>query len=176
MSAEDLARSLKRAREGDRGAQELLIEEIRRLSRAACGSQNRVLRDLGLDWEDVAQESSRRFFEIGIHRYRGDGSVASYLYVVVKSALLQLLRKERRRQGREDVVAAQTPRSQEPSSTGLVVDSILKSLESECRRLIMRIFFDGTTYSEMSGELGITESSVRSKLSRCLRKAREYGM
>jgi RNA polymerase sigma factor (sigma-70 family) len=52
------------------------------------------------------------------------------------------------------------------------VDRILQRLDPACRSLLKRVFLDEATTAEVSHELGIAESSVRSKVSRCVSKAR----
>jgi RNA polymerase sigma factor (sigma-70 family) len=161
-----------RARTHDRAAVEELDRMVRDLSRAVCrGGGPGASPDL--DWEDVAQEVYRRLHAVGFESYRRRGSERSYVYSMVKATAIQMARSFRRRRKREDH-AAESPTVEAPDATSrLSVRSILEALDEGCRDLIERLFLRDQTYAEAAGELGLAESSVRAKLSRCLRRARQ---
>lgn len=125
-----------------------------------------------LDWEDVAQEAWRKLLAAGLAQYSGRGTERSYLFSVVKATVIGMGRSAGRRRLRETAVAQGAPTTSDPSGA-LDVRAILAALPSECRTLIERAFFDDATYPELAEELRMAESSVRAKLSRCLRRARD---
>ncbi len=53
------------------------------------------------------------------------------------------------------------------------VQRILRELSQGCRHLVARVYLEGSTYASLSRELDIEEASVRSRVSRCMKKARE---
>jgi len=175
-----LEEAMAAAQRGDARAEELLAGEVRSLARIVC-TKGQVPEMGGLDWEDVSQEASQRLFRVGLSRYRGDGSARSYLYSIVKVTMLQLMRSATRRRAREQVVSDEEAASFSPAGKGeesstmerVSVRQILGALAPECQELIEAMFLNGATYRQIAEETGLAESSVRSKLSRCLRRARE---
>ncbi|HMB70581.1 MAG TPA: RNA polymerase sigma factor [bacterium] len=163
-----MVRLFQAALAGDRRATEEIHGLIRRFARHLCHRRDTP----GFDWEDVAQDASRRAFDGGLERYRGSGSEQSYLYTIVKTTALQMARSSARRAARED--AAEWPaESRSPDDTAhFEVGTILSKLAEDCRGLLVRVFLLGATYTELAREWNLAESSVRSRLSRCLRKAR----
>jgi len=156
---------------GDRSAQTELDGVIRRIARAVCyrGGPGGV----EVDWEDIAQEASARFFSVGIHQFRGLGSEEGFLYAIVRSTVLQAVRRATRRQAREESVTRNDVAPPHNPGPGLDVRRLLEQLPAECARLLEQVFLLGVPYSELASELDMLESSVRVKVTRCLRKAME---
>ena len=156
---------------GDPAAQEEIVRLIRHLSRAACARGGPATADI--DWEDVAQDACRRFFSAGIRQFRKGGSERSFLYAIVRSAVIQIVRSETRRRTRE--VASNPPLIVAPDNPlpKFDVAKILGRLSEECRALLTRVFLRGEPYSSLATDLSILESSVRTKVTRCLRRARQ---
>lgn len=158
-----------RAAAGDSSAQEELAGEIRRIARAVCRGKGPGGADV--DWEDVAQEASSHFFAVAIHQFRKRGAETSYLYAIVRTTFLQILRSSSRRRDRENQAPPpETPRHN--PDTGIDVRRLLSRISSECADLLERVFLHGEAYSALAAELDMLESSVRTKVSRCLRRAR----
>jgi len=160
-----------RAVRGEAQAQEELHRIIRRIARAisAAGGPGGV----DVDWEDIAQEASQRFFTVGIHQYRGTGSEESFLFGIVRSTLLMAVRAATRRRSRErnalpDENAHASIRDQE-----LDVRMILARLTPECARLLEQAFLQDVPYPVLASAMGMQETAVRVRVSRCLKKAME---
>lgn len=147
------------------------MEELGRFARHICRSGSSMSAEM--DPEDLAQEAARRFFAVGLEQYRGGGSEGSYLYSIVKSTLVQAARTRTRRRKREDVVAPVDEAQVENPDPKLEVGLLLRRLGDACRELLQRVFLDETPYPQLAADLELAESSVRAKVSRCLRKARE---
>ena len=165
------------ARQAEEAATRALGEYVRELAREVCrhGSHSALG---GAEWEDVAQEAAIRVFSSGLQRYQGTGSARGYLYSIVKASLLQTIRAARRRRAREtaaEVVPALhgDHASDFTDSSSFDVSSLLERLEEKCRSLIERVFFEGAAYARLSEESGLAESSIRARVSRCLRRLRE---
>ena len=58
------------------------------------------------------------------------------------------------------------------SGARLEVRRILAALDPPCREIIQRALLQDEPYADLARELGLAESSVRARLSRCLQKAR----
>jgi RNA polymerase sigma factor (sigma-70 family) len=143
----------------------------RHLCRGSYGSASG-----SLDWEDVAQEAGRRFFSSGLDGFRSDATLASlksYLYTIVKATRIQHYRSTSRRRRREEATSIDGP-SMAPAvaESRAFLERILGRISTECRELLERSFLDGATNADLAAELGLAESSVRSKLTRCLQRAR----
>jgi len=158
-------------RRGESWAERQVMEELERFARHICHSGSSLSAEM--DPEDLAQEAARRFFTVGLEQYRGGGSEGSYLYSIVKSMLVQAARTRRRRLKREDVVAPVDESHVEDPDPKLEVGLLLRRLGEACRELLQRVFLDETPYPVLAADLDLAESSVRAKVSRCLRRARE---
>jgi RNA polymerase sigma factor (sigma-70 family) len=160
-------------RASNRAAQDQADRIIRRFARHVCRGGGPIGAP-DLDWEDVAQETSRKLYSVGLDQYRGGGSESSYLYSMVKATVIQMARSTDRRQKRERSVSLNDSVSRlvDPIPS-LDVRSVLAALDAACGDLIERFFLLDETHADLARDLGLAESSVRAKLSRCLRKARE---
>ena len=157
----------------DPAAQAEADRVIRRFARLVCrGGGPPGAPDL--DWEDVAQEAYRKLFSVGLDQYRGGGTESSYLYSIVKATVIQMARSADRRQRRETALSSNdpAPRSMDPVAM-LDVRRVLATLDPGCRELIERFFLRDETHADLARDLGLVESSVRARLSRCLKRARE---
>ena len=159
-----------RALDGEAGAEAELDRIIRRISRAVC--QSRAPGD-GIDWEDIAQETSKRFFSTGIHQFRGQGTEESYLYAIARTTLLEALRRATRRRNRDELPELRLELGPTDPQPRIDVEKILRQLPTDCARLLEQVYLQGIPYGELASELDMLESSVRVRVSRCLRKAME---
>lgn len=162
-----------RIHSGDREAEVEVVALIRAFSRQ-IGGQLVSGGALTIDWEDLAQDSCHRFFTRGIHQYRSTGSERSYLYQLIKSTWLDNVRRLTRRKKREEKAEIKTEYTPRPGDS-IDAWSILGKLSESCRDLLVRVFLDDTAYADLAGEFGLAEASLRSKVSRCIRRAREIG-
>ena len=172
MEASELSGLFVRAGRGDATAQARIVDLIRDLSRAACARGGTATSDL--DWEDVAQDACRRFFEGGLDRFRRPGAEKGYLLTIVRSALVQTVRSEVRRRRREESTRGDDVALPHDPIPRVAVSSILESLPVDCRELLTRVFLRGESYATLAREDGILASSVRTRVTRCLRRAREF--
>jgi len=166
-----MGKLFERVLSGDPSAQSEVASILRRIARAV--SRRGGPGGAEVDWEDVAQEAARRFFTTGIRQYRGEGSEEGYLFAIVRSTVLQHVRSAERRRRRERDLVRSEPDPPRPPDSGFEIRRILMSLSPECADLLRRVFLEGVSYPELAEELGMLESSVRVRVSRCLRKAME---
>jgi RNA polymerase sigma factor (sigma-70 family) len=159
------------ASRGDRQAQAEVARLVRNFAQALCrGGGPPAAPDL--DWEDVAQEAARKIFSVGLTQYRGQGTERSYLYSAVKSTMIQMSRTAARRRRREAQALREDLVQPDDPGPKLQVAHILDQLPQDCRALIERVFLHEEPYADLARDLAIEESSVRARVSRCIRRAR----
>jgi len=156
---------------GDAAARSQIVDVIRQLARAVCRGGGPG--GAAVDWKDVAQEASRRFFTVGLRRRTKRGSERSYLYTMVRSTVLQIVRSEARRRRREESAGEEVAGQNHDPEAGFDVRAILAAISEDCGHLLKSVFLQGTTYAELAGDLDIPESSLRVEVGRCLREARD---
>jgi len=159
-----------RALQGDANAVREIHGAIRGIARASChrGGPGGV----HVEWEDVAQDAARRFFGVAIFRFRESGSEMGYLRAIVRTTMLQMIRSETRRVRRETGVYADVPTTSHNPGPAIDVRRVLSRLPDECAEILRRVFLEGVSYATLAAELNMLESSVRTRVSRCLRRAR----
>jgi RNA polymerase sigma factor (sigma-70 family) len=160
-----------RALRGERAAQSKIHQTIRRMAKAICA--HRGPKRVDLDWEDVAQEASRRFFTAGIGQYCGRGTEESFLFGIVRTTVLQISRGATRRRQREADPGALGANVSHPAEHRLDARWILSRLDEECAQLLERVYLHDMPYAVLAAELGLREGAIRVRVSRCLRKAME---
>jgi RNA polymerase sigma factor (sigma-70 family) len=165
-----------RARDGDEGAQRELMELVQRFAHHVCSRMSSSW-EAEFDAEDLAQESFSRLLTHGMGQYSARGTAESYLYALVRSTMLMRVRSIERRRRREEAVIPESITSstgEEDVETRLHVESILLRLDEACRELLRRVFLEEVPYPLLATDLGLAESSVRARVSRCVGKARDH--
>ena len=134
------------------------------------------------DAEDVAQEafiSAYRAFD----RFRGESRVTTWLYRITVNAALMRLRKEKRARtltqtGLDDMEIAdwsETPeRSAAASELGNTIQDGIALLEPDLRSAVVLRDVESLSNTEASEVLGITVSSLKSRLHRGRVLLRKY--
>lgn len=127
----------------------------------------------------VYNVSAYRAFE----RFRGESRITTWLYRITVNAALMRLRKENRprtltRTGLDDVEASdwqETPeRSVIMSELGVKLQEGISSLEPDLRAVVVLRDVSGLSNSEAADVLGITVSSLKSRLHRGRVLLRQY--
>ncbi len=176
MRAESLALAsaeVARARAGDLEA----LEEVYRAYRAPVYNLGRRICGNEEDAEDVLQET---FLEVcrSIGKFRGDGSLWSWVRQVAVSKALMLLRRERSRAARSldgepylrETVGGRPP---EPA-TPIDLETALNRLGPLTRAVLWLHDVEGYTHEEIGELMGKTASFSKSQLSRAHRRLREW--
>lgn len=131
------------------------------------------------DTEDVGQETFIRFWE-GIHKFRGNASLKTYLTRIAINLSLNAIKRRRRHQdrykNREDP-ANQETEGVNPSTitTGqndqqAIVQWAIRQLEPEHRAVIVLRMIEGYSTSETAKILNKPQGTVLSRLSRAKEK------
>lgn len=162
-----------RARAGDLEA----LEEVYRayqgrvynLGRRICGNEE--------DAEDVLQDT---FLEVcrSIGRFRGDGSLWSWVRKVAVSKALMLLRRERHRTARsldgDGNLAGMVGRAPTEPTVPIDLEAALGRLAPVTRAVLWLHDVEGYTHEEIGELMGKTASFSKSQLSRAHRRLREW--
>ncbi len=134
------------------------------------------------DAEDVSQDaflSAYRAFE----RFRGESRVTTWLYRITVNAALMKLRKEKKartltRTGLEDVPVVNTEDTPErwaaSSELGEKLQEGIAELQEDLRAAVVLRDVEGLSNAEAAGILGITVSSLKSRLHRGRVLLRKY--
>jgi RNA polymerase sigma-70 factor (ECF subfamily) len=134
------------------------------------------------DAQDVAQEAFISAFR-AFHRFRGESRVTTWLYRITVNAALMRLRKEKRartltRTGLEDVdVVDWSPGPERLAITGELGEKLqegIASLEPDLRASVVLRDVQGLSNAEAAEVLGITVSSLKSRLHRARVLLRKY--
>lgn len=138
-------------------------------------------RRLAADWSDLLQEARLEVLQL-LRRssWRGEARLKTYVWRVVAHTCLDALRRLDRRPVHELADPDGTLRSSEPSPLERVLEqdstrrllAALELLPAECRELWRRIL-KGSSYGEISRELGVSEGALRVRAHRCRKRAVE---
>jgi len=124
--------------------------------------------------EDVAQEAFISAYRAR-NRFRGDSKVTTWLYRITSNAALMRLRKEKRgrsltRTGLDDVDIPSWGETPEGSAvTSELGEKILEGiamLQPDLRAAVVLRYISGLSNTESADSLGITVSSLKSRLHR----------
>ena len=137
-------------------------------------------RILRTEWPDLHQEVLTRLLE-ALRHGRFDPSLEFRIYAqsVARYTMLENVRRKLRRQRDSEAEWANpepTMSGEDPILTRHAVDRILTQVQADCRRLFRIIFFDQKSYAEAARDLGVPVGTVKSRLSRCLEKARKLAV
>ena len=162
-----------RAQAGDLEALEAVYRAFQapvyNLGRRMCGNEE--------DAEDVLQET---FLEVcrSIRRFRGDGSLWSWVRQVAMSKALMLLRRERGRAGRsgnDGLLAPDALGTSPPEPTAPIdLEAALGRLSPVTRAVLWLHDVEGYTHEEIGEMMGGTASFSKSQLSRAHKRLREW--
>lgn len=164
---------LERARRGDEAAFEQLLE---RYQKTVYHQALRLLNNP----EDAADVTQEVFLKVWKHLpgFRGESGFATWLYRLTDNAAIDLIRREKKRQGDrslddEDSAPLFPP---DPSPTpqqavegqerSQAVALGLRQLSGEHRRILVLREINGLSYDEIGSILGLSPGTVKSRLAR----------
>lgn len=127
------------------------------------------------DAEDAVQEGFIEFIA-SAHRYRGEGSLRSWILSIVANTLRRQIRTDMRRNRREQQAASQAP----TADPGIVDEqaraaalACLAELPDRYRLPVTMRCLDGLEFADITAALGIKEKTLRSQVGRGLEMLRE---
>ncbi len=165
---------IRRAQRGDSEAFRLLVEayqtQVYRLALRMCGEAAA---------DDVTQEAFVAAWR-ALPAFRGDSRFSTWLYRLTANAAIDLLRREKRHRGGEDITElelpddAPTPQElSERSETQEAVRRAMGRLSAEHREILLLRYMQELDYGEIAAALDISEGTVKSRISRAKARLRE---
>lgn len=134
------------------------------------------------DAEDIFQDSVVSFIQlVRKDKFRGDCSIGSFMYTLVRNAWLNELKKKKRALAREEKYEKEKVSSEADVSASIVTREIKKqivelieSLGESCKKILMAFYYDNLSIQEMLVNLPYeNEQVVRNKKYKCLQKLQE---
>lgn len=157
-----------RARRGDAGAFEQLVETYRdqvyRIALRMCGN--------AADADETAQEAFLAAWR-GLPNFRGDSRFSTWLYQLTTHAAIDLMRREKRQIAAEDITEVSAPdpapgpqqQAERRETQEAVRDAILQ-LTPEYRQIVVLRFLEDLSYEEIGAALKLPSGTVKSRLNR----------
>jgi RNA polymerase sigma factor (sigma-70 family) len=157
------------------GAQDAFGELVRRHVNLVYSAARRQVESAQLA-EEVAQSV---FVDLArnARRLRPDQPLGAWLYVVTRRTAIDVIRRESRRQEREqtamEIAAMNSPPSPWPQVEPLL-DEAMESLGDADRRAVLLRFFDNQPLREIGLALGVSEDAAQKRISRALEQLRAF--
>lgn len=124
---------------------------------------------------DIMQEGFIKVFK-NLESYRGESALKSWIRKIMVNSCLQHLRKEKNKRKvnleHAENIAFDAPIYNDFLEIDFVMSAITK-LPSTLRTALNLFAIEGYSYSEIAGELGLEESSVRSNIHRARKQLME---
>lgn len=157
-----------RARRGDAGAFEQLVETYRdqvyRIALRMCGN--------AADADEVPQEAFLAAWK-GLPNFRGDSRFSTWLYQLTTHAAIDLMRREKRQIAAEDITEVSAPapapgpqQQAERRETQEAVRNAILQLTPEYRQIVVLRFLEDLSYEEIGAALKLPSGTVKSRLNR----------
>ncbi|MDO4517523.1 MAG: sigma-70 family RNA polymerase sigma factor [Bacillota bacterium] len=175
---EDERRLIQKARAGDQTAFETLVRLHQRMVYGLALSLTRSHQDA----EEITQTVFLKAWR-GLDRFRGEASLSTWLYRLTRNACTDLSRQNQKR--REDrsledpaltALADRSPLPQEAAEQRERRKALLTALETlpeDSRTVLLLREVEGFSYQEIAQTLGLSQGTVKSRLSRARRALRD---
>lgn len=151
-------------RKCDRTAQKALYERMAPKMLSVC---RRYVRDR-MEAEDILVVSFTRVFE-RIHQFKGDGSFEGWVRRIVVNESLTYLRRNKALYLETDLETAERETASTVLETDLEAEDLMKLVQElpAGYRMVFNLYaIDGFSHKEIAEQIGITESTSKSQLSR----------
>lgn len=174
----DERRLIQQAREGDLDAFEALVRLHQQMVYGLALSLTRSHHDA----EEIAQTVFLKTWR-RLKTFRGEASLSTWLYRLTRNACTDHLRQNRKRSGDRSLedpdlapLANQAPMPQEIMEQRELQQALMDAMEKlpeESRTVLLLREVEGFTYREIAQDLGLSEGTVKSRLSRARRALRK---
>lgn len=178
MTTKDERRLIQQAREGDLDAFEALVRLHQRMVYGLALSLTRSHHDA----EEIAQTVFLKTWR-GLKTFRWEASLSTWLYRLTRNACTDHLRQNRKRSGDRSLedpgltsLADQAPLPQEIMEQRERLQALMNAMEKlpeKSRTVLLLREVEGFTYREIAQDLGLSEGTVKSRLSRARRALRK---
>lgn len=154
---------------------DLTVDRVYGLARSIVDNES--------DAEEIVCEVYTRVWERSAGYDANRGSVLAWLLVMCRSQALDLLRKRRSQQHREDSLSNSSRAPEDIAKPddilmrfqeGSVVRRALRELEEFPRQLIALAYFKGMTHQDIATTVDMPLGTVKSYIRRSLKTLREY--
>ena len=124
--------------------------------------------------EDLVQETYLRLWNYR-RSYRPTAKLSTFLFVIARQVRIDALRRQTRRENREEDWGREQPTAASPSALGAREDVrwALAQLSDPLREVIELGVFQELPYAEVGEILGIPVGTVKSRMSNALKKLKE---
>jgi RNA polymerase sigma factor (sigma-70 family) len=128
----------------------------------------------------LAQEVAQSVFTdlaYNAHRLAPDSIFTAWLYQVTRRTAIDVIRREARRQAREQVASEMTAMSAATADwTHLepLLDEAMHALDDTDRAAVLLRYFENKSLRELGCALGISEDAAQKRVSRAVERLREY--
>jgi RNA polymerase sigma factor (sigma-70 family) len=163
------AELVRRCREGDAAAWNLLVERFSRYVHAIC------TRGFGLeshDAEDAFQDVFTRIYT-RLDTLRDETALRPWIAQMTRRVCLDRLAGAAREAPSEEVVAEASDPTQDEIDEAFAVREALAGLGDPCHELLDRFFARDESYRTIGEQLDMPPGTIASRISRCLGKLRE---
>jgi len=110
-------------------------------------------------------------------RLKSETVLTAWLYQVARRTAVDVVRRESRRQLREQIAVELTDMNTEPSIWSQIeplVEEAMESLEATERSAILLRFFENRSLREVGETLGTSEDAAQKRVSRAVERLREF--
>ena len=162
-----------------RGEQDV-VGEVRAAIRVVVRSFQFRSRDV--EQELIQDVVGRLVQNLSAGRFRGEASLRTYAQQVAKYACLGHIRRQRAEVRVDFETVASDARWSVPEGALLMDEehtenlAAFAALPEESRALLRMIFVDGLTYLDVARRLGVTESTIKSRVHRVRMQCRERAL
>ena len=123
----------------------------------------------------LAEDAAQKTFAIAavkLTQLKHKGKFAGWLAAVCRNTAKDMIRNKRIFSGSDNLSAAAA--EMENTDETIVVREALSQLSDSAREVIYLRFYDGLSYEQISGILGISEQAVNGRLRRAKKQLAEY--
>ena len=121
--------------------------------------------------EEIAQETMVAVWN-GADRFAGRSKASTWIFGIARNQAFTLLRKEKRAENRDTPELVQADPSKHIIQHERVMTALNK-LSADHREVVYLTFYEGLSYGEISGILGIPSGTVKSRMFHAKRKLAE---
>ena len=134
------------------------------------------------DAEDIFQDTVINFIQlVQKEKFRGDCSISTFMYTLVRNAWLNELKKRKRALLREEKFEHAKVRMGDDSSEYIItkeskkqIVDLIESLGENCKKILLAFYFDNLSMQEILLNLHYeNEQVVRNTKYKCLKKLQE---
>ena len=134
------------------------------------------------DAEDIFQDTVISFIQlVQKDKFRGDCSIGTFMYTLVRNAWLNELKKKKRARVREEKYEIEKVTTEADASEFIVnreikkqIVELIESLGENCKKILLAFYYDNLSIQEILINLPYeNEQVVRNKKYKCLQKLQE---